>query len=127
MGVFRVLRKVVIGLLALVGAFVIVAAVAALWVGSLGSSKPSVPDRNVVLTLELGQPIKERAHGGLAAAALGRGITLRDLVAGLEAAALDEYLAIVGRTDFDKSRFAVTHDIRETDPSLFIDLENKSL
>ena len=45
----------------------------------------------------------------------------------VEAAALDEYLSIVGRTELDKSRFAVTHDIRETDPSAFVELENKPL
>lgn len=45
----------------------------------------------------------------------------------LEAAALDEYLALVGRTELDKSRFAVTHDIRQTDPSAFVALENKPI
>jgi hypothetical protein len=45
----------------------------------------------------------------------------------VEANALQEYLATVGRTELDKSRFAVTHEIRETDPSEFVDLENKPL
>jgi hypothetical protein len=45
----------------------------------------------------------------------------------IEAAALEEYLAIVGRTELDRSKFAVTHDIRETDPSAFVALENKPL
>jgi hypothetical protein len=45
----------------------------------------------------------------------------------VEAAALDEYLTLVGRTELDKSRFAVTHDIRQTDPSAFVALENKQL
>ena len=45
----------------------------------------------------------------------------------IEAAALDEYLSIVGRTELDHSRFAVTHDIRETAPSAFVELENKPL
>jgi hypothetical protein len=45
----------------------------------------------------------------------------------VEAAALDEYLSIVGRTELDRSRFAVTHDIRETDPLDFVERENKLL
>jgi len=45
----------------------------------------------------------------------------------VEAAALEEYLALVGRTELDKSRFAVTHDICATDPSAFVELENKPL
>lgn len=45
----------------------------------------------------------------------------------VEAAAVEEYLAVVGRSELDKSRFAVTHDIRDTDPSAFTALENKSL
>lgn len=45
----------------------------------------------------------------------------------IEAAALSDYLALVGRADLDRSRFAVTYDIRETDPSDFADLETKPL
>ena len=45
----------------------------------------------------------------------------------VEANAVQEYLSTVGRTELDKSRFAVTHEIRETDPSAFVDLENKPL
>ena len=40
---------------------------------------------------------------------------------------LEEYLSLVGLTELDRSRFAVTHDIRETDPSAFVELENKPL
>ena len=116
MGVFRVLSKIVVGLLALVGAFVVVGMLAALWVGSnLGSAKKSVPNSNVVLTLELGQPIKERAHGGgLAAAAFGRGITLRDLVAGLEAAAKDDRVkGVVLHVGSGPLGMAYTQEIRD--------------
>jgi len=45
----------------------------------------------------------------------------------VEAAALDEYLSIIGATELDKSRFAITHDIRETDPSAFVEVENRPL
>ena len=45
----------------------------------------------------------------------------------LEAAAVEEYLAIVGRTELDKSRFEVTHEIRETDPTDFAEAENRRL
>jgi protease IV len=115
MGVLRVLRKIVIGLLALIGAFVVVGMIAALWVGSLGPGKKPVPDSNVILTLELGQPIKERAHGGgLAAAAFGRGITLRDLVAGLEAAANDDRVkGVVLHVGSGPLGMAYTQEIRD--------------
>ena len=45
----------------------------------------------------------------------------------IEAAALEEYLSIVGKTELDKSRFAVTHDVRETDPSAFVEGKNRPL
>lgn len=45
----------------------------------------------------------------------------------VEAVALNEYLRFVGRTELDKSRFVVTHDIRETDPAEFVELQNKPL
>jgi len=44
----------------------------------------------------------------------------------VEAAALDEYLSIIGETELDKSRFAITHDIREADSSAFVDIENEA-
>jgi hypothetical protein len=45
----------------------------------------------------------------------------------VEAAAIKEYLALVGRTELDKSRHSVTHDIRVTDPSAFVEIENRPL
>ena len=45
----------------------------------------------------------------------------------IEAAAVDEYLAIVGRTKLDTSRFEVTHEIRGTDPADFVEVENRQL
>jgi len=45
----------------------------------------------------------------------------------VEAAAVEEYLSIIGSTELDRSRFVITHDIRDTDPSSFVDIENKRL
>ena len=45
----------------------------------------------------------------------------------IEAAAVDGYLAAVGERDLDTSRFTVTADIRETDPSEFVSAENARL
>jgi hypothetical protein len=45
----------------------------------------------------------------------------------IEAAAVEEYLAVVGRTELDKTRFVVTHEIRETDPADFVEIENRLL
>lgn len=45
----------------------------------------------------------------------------------IEAAAVDEYLSLIGRPELDSSRLTVTHDIRETDASDFVELENKPL
>ncbi|HVR67281.1 MAG TPA: signal peptide peptidase SppA [Verrucomicrobiae bacterium] len=90
MNPFRVLRKIVVSLLAIVGAFVIVLVVAGLWLGSFGPKPKPVPAKDVVLTLELGAPIHDRSGGGpLPFGAFSHGATLRDLVAGLEAAAGD--------------------------------------
>ncbi len=45
----------------------------------------------------------------------------------IEAAAVAEYLEIVGRKELDPSRFVVSHAIRRTDPATFHDLENDRL
>ena len=45
----------------------------------------------------------------------------------IEAAAVDEYLAIIGAGTLDRSRFLVSHDIRDTNPRDFVDLENEAL
>jgi hypothetical protein len=42
----------------------------------------------------------------------------------IEAAAVEEYLAVVGRTELDTTRLIVTHDIKPTDPADFVALEN---
>ena len=45
----------------------------------------------------------------------------------IEAAAVQEYLSVVGRTELDKTRFVVTNAIQETDPADFVELENRPL
>jgi len=45
----------------------------------------------------------------------------------IEAAAAEEYLAIAGLAELDKSRFEVTYDIQETHPAEFVALENRQL
>ena len=42
----------------------------------------------------------------------------------IEAAAVDDYLAAVGKRELDTSRFTVSADIRETDPADFVETEN---
>jgi len=45
----------------------------------------------------------------------------------VEAAAVQEYLSIVGRPELDPARFVVTTDIRDTDPADFVVVENRRL
>jgi hypothetical protein len=45
----------------------------------------------------------------------------------IEAAALAEYLTLTGNASLDTSRFAITYDIRETDPATFTEIENGPL
>jgi len=115
MSVLRVLRKIVVGLFAIVGGFVVVGFIAAFWLGSLAPERKPVPDRNAVLTLELGQPIKERAQGGaFPFGPFGRATTLRDLVTGLEAAAEDERIkGLVVHVGSGPLGMAYTQEIRD--------------
>lgn len=43
----------------------------------------------------------------------------------VEAAAVEAYLALTGATQLDESRFAITHEIRDTDPADFVEIENQ--
>jgi hypothetical protein len=45
----------------------------------------------------------------------------------IEAAAVDEYLSLIGEPTLDKSKFVVSNDIRETDPAQFVERENEPL
>lgn len=45
----------------------------------------------------------------------------------VEAAAVDEYLTLVGRAELDRTRFMVTDAIIDTDPADFVDQENAPL
>ncbi len=115
MNPFRVLRKIVVGLLAIVGAFVVVLVVAGLWLGSLGPKPKPVPAKDVVLTLELGAPIPDRSGGGpLPFGAFGGGATLRDLVTGLEAAAGDDRVkGLVAHVGSGPLNMAYAQEIRD--------------
>lgn len=43
----------------------------------------------------------------------------------IEAAAVAEYLELVGESELDRSQFIVSHSIAETDPARFHQLENE--
>ncbi len=45
----------------------------------------------------------------------------------VQAEALPELLALLGLSALDRSQFAVTHDIRPTDPADFVEIENSRL
>ena len=45
----------------------------------------------------------------------------------IEAAAVADYLSLVGETSLDKSRFVVSDDVKETDPAQFLAIENEPL
>lgn len=45
----------------------------------------------------------------------------------VEAAAVEEYLSVVGQDELDPTRFSVTDAIMDTDPADFVDLENTPL
>ena len=45
----------------------------------------------------------------------------------IEAAAVDEYLRLIGASVLDRSRFVVSKALQPADPSKFYDLENKKL
>jgi hypothetical protein len=45
----------------------------------------------------------------------------------IEAAALPEYLRLIGATQLDRSKFKIVEALEEPDPSKFHDLENQSL
>jgi protease-4 len=90
MGIMRFVRKLFIGLLALVGAVAVLSILAGLFFTRyIAEVEEPVPDQ-VVLTLDLADGLMERApEGPLAWTGIGRGLTIRDLVLGLEAASRD--------------------------------------
>jgi protease-4 len=115
MNPFRVLRKIVVGLLAIIGGLVVAVIVAGLWLGSLGPKPKPVPIKDVVLTLELGAPIHDRSGGGpLPFGPFGHATTLRDIVAGLEAAAGDNRVkGLVAHVGSGPLNMAYAQEIRD--------------
>jgi protease IV len=90
MGIMRFVRKLFIGLLALVGAVAVLSILAGLFFTRyIAEVEEPVPDQTV-LTLDLADGLMERApEGPLAWTGIGRALTIRDLVVGLEAASRD--------------------------------------
>src|SRR5262245_30391269 len=90
MGIMRFVRKLFIGLLALVGAVAVLSILAGLFFTRyIAEVEEPVPDQ-AVLTLDLADGLMERApEGPLAWTGIGRALTIRDLVLGLEAASRD--------------------------------------
>src|SRR5262245_66535483 len=90
MNVLRLIRRAIFGLLAIVGAVVVlIILVSAIALRFFPEAKHPVPG-SAVLTLDLAEGISERGKTGpLAWASFGRGLTIRDLVQGLDAAGRD--------------------------------------
>jgi protease IV len=115
MSVFRFIRRLVWGLFAIVGAFVVlIVAVSLVTVAFIPSGRHQVPD-SAVLTLNLADGITERGlTGPLAWASFGRQIPLRDLVQGLDAASRDPRIkGVVARLGAGDLQMARAQEIRD--------------
>lgn len=114
MRAFRFIRRVVIGLFAIVGGFVVLATAAALVIARFfpGVEHP-VPDR-AVLTLDLADGISEQGTPGPLAWAFGRKLTILDLVQSLDAAGRDERVkGLVARLGAGQIGMAQAQEIRD--------------
>lgn len=114
MSVLRFIRRVVFGLFAVVGGFVVLAFVAALVITRFfpGVEHP-VPDR-AVLTLDLADGISEQGAPGPLAWAFGRQLTILDLVQSLDAAGRDERVkGLVARIGAGQVGMAQAQEIRD--------------
>ncbi len=115
MSVFRFIRRLVWGLFAIVGAFVVlIVAVSLIAVAFIPSARHEVPD-SAVLTLNLADGITERGFvGPLAWASFRHEITLRDLVQGLDAAGRDPRIkGLVVRVGAGDLQMARAQEIRD--------------
>jgi protease-4 len=115
MSVLRFIRRLVWGLFAVVGAFVVlIVAVSLITVAFIPSARHEVPD-SAVLTLNLADGITERGlTGPLAWATFGHQIALRDLVQGLDAAGRDPRIkGLVARVGAGDLQMARAQEIRD--------------
>jgi protease-4 len=115
MSVFRFIRRLVWGLFAVIGAFVVlVVAVSLITVAFIPSARHDVPD-SAVLTLNLADGVTERGPiGPLAWASFGHQIALRDLVQGLDAAGRDPRIkGLVARLGAGELQMARAQEIRD--------------
>ena len=115
MNVLRFIRRVIYGLCAIVGAVVVlIVAVSAITLRFFPEAKHPVP-ANAVLTLDLADGISERgATGPLAWVSFGHGLTIRDLVQGLDAAGRDKRVkGLVARIGVGKLAIARAQEIRD--------------
>ncbi len=115
MNVLRFIRRVIIGLCAVVGAVVVLfIAVSAIALKFFPEAKHPVPE-SAVLTLDLADGISERgASGPLAWASFGHGLTIRDLVQGLDAAGRDKRVrGLVARLGAGELGMARAQEIRD--------------
>lgn len=114
MSVFRFIRRILFGLFAVVGGFVVLAFAAALVVSRFfpGVEHP-VPDR-AVLTLDLADGISEQGAPGPLAWAFGRQLTILDLVQSLDAAGRDERIkGLVAHLGAGQIGMAQAQEIRD--------------
>ncbi|HET6223121.1 MAG TPA: peptidase S46, partial [Dongiaceae bacterium] len=115
MGIMRFVRKLFIGLLALIGAVAVLSILAGLFFTRyLAEVEEPVPAQ-VVLTLDLADGVTERGpEGPLAWTGLGRALTMRNLVLGLEAASRDVRIkGLVMRLGHGSLGFARAQEIRD--------------
>jgi protease IV len=115
MNVLRFIRRIIFGLCAVVGAIVVLfIAVSAITLRFFPEAKHPVPE-SAVLTLDLADGISERgASGPLAWASFGRGLTVRDLVQGLDAAGRDKRVrGLVVRLGAGELQMARAQEIRD--------------
>ncbi|HUL07158.1 MAG TPA: signal peptide peptidase SppA [Candidatus Acidoferrum sp.] len=115
MSVMRFIRRLIYGLCAIVGAVVVLVAVVSLiTVWFFPEARHPVPDR-AVLTLDLADGLSERGPSGpLAWASFGRGLTIRDLVQGLDAAGRDDRVkGLVARIGAGELGMARAQEIRD--------------
>ena len=115
MNVLRFIRRVIYGLCAIVGAVVVlIIAISAITLKFFPEAKHPVPE-SAVLTLDLADGLSERgATGPLAWASFGRGLTIRDLVQGLDAAGRDKRVkGLVARLGAGELQMARAQEIRD--------------